>query len=103
LAEAVGKVPGWVERILIPSLETKVRAIVKEELARFEKVINARFEATDAKIEVVNVRIEALDSRVNSRFDTVDAKIDSLEKRFPAIQEIAEIKARLTAIERERR
>jgi hypothetical protein len=29
----VGKVPGWVERSLIPTLETRVRTIVKEEVS----------------------------------------------------------------------
>ncbi len=51
---------------------------MKEEIAQFEKVMDARFEA-------------------------VNTKIDSLEKRFPTVQELAEIKARLNAIERERR
>ena len=72
------KVPGWVERLLIPTLESKVRAVVKEEVGHLEKVMDARFEA-------------------------VNTKIDSLEKRFPAVQEFAEIKARLAEIERSSR
>ena len=80
-----GKVPSWVERILIPTLESKIRAIVGEEFVHFEKVIDAKFDA------------------VNARIEAVDTKVDSLEKRFPTVQEIAEIKARLNAIERERR
>lgn len=75
MSRVAERIPGWVERLLIPTLESKVRAIVKEEIGHLEKVLDARFGA-------------------------VDAKIDSLEKRFPAIQEFAEIKARLTQIER---
>ena len=78
LSGVASKVPGWVERMLIPTLEAKIRVIVKEEIAQFEKVMDAKFEA-------------------------VNTKIDSLEKRFPTVQEMAEIKARLNAIERERR
>jgi tetrahydromethanopterin S-methyltransferase subunit G len=78
LSGAANKVPGWVERMLIPTLEAKIRTIVAEEVAHLEKVMDAKFEA-------------------------VNTRIDSLEKRFPAVQEIAEIKARLKAIERERR
>jgi hypothetical protein len=79
------RVPGWVERMLIPTLEAKIRVIISEEIAQLEKVMDARFDAVNAKVEAVNM------------------KVDSLEKRFPAVQEIAEIKARLDTIEREGR
>ena len=121
LSGVASKVPGWVERMLIPALEAKVRTIVTEEFAHFEKVIDARFGATDARFGAMEDKIAATNSSMNAGFDamtsSVDArleivsaridalnsKIDSLEKRFPAVQEIAEIKARLNAIERERR
>ncbi len=60
--------------MLIPVLESRVRNIVMKEVGNLEKVMDARFEA-------------------------VGAKIDSLEKRFPTVQELAEIKARLSLIE----
>jgi hypothetical protein len=63
--------------MLIPTLEAKIRTIVSEEVAQLEKAMDARFGA-------------------------VNTRIDSLEKRFLAVQEFAEIKARLDAIERER-
>jgi hypothetical protein len=78
LSGVAERVPGWVERLLIPTLESKIRTIVREEVGDLEKVMDARFEA-------------------------VNAKIDSLEKRFPAVQDFAEIKARLGEIERSRR
>jgi tetrahydromethanopterin S-methyltransferase subunit G len=78
LSRVAEKVPGWVERLLIPTLESKIRSIVKEEIGQLEKVMDARFEA-------------------------VNSKIDSLEKRFPTVQEFAEIKARLNEIERRSR
>lgn len=87
MSGAAEKVPGWVEGLLIPNLE-KVRAVVKEEIQNLEKVMDARFEAVNSKME--------------ARFEAVNAKVDSLEKRFPSVQELAEIKARLRATERER-
>lgn len=78
MSRVAEKVPGWVERLLIPTLESKIRSIVKEEIGQLEKVMDARFEA-------------------------VNSKIDSLEKRFPTVQEFAEIKARLNEIERRSR
>jgi tetrahydromethanopterin S-methyltransferase subunit G len=84
MSGVTSKIPGWVERMLIPTIEAKVRMIVAEEFVHFEKVMDAKFET------------------VNARIDAVNTKVDSLEKRFPAVQEIAEIKARLNSIERER-
>jgi hypothetical protein len=75
------KIPGWVERLLIPTLESKVRTIVSEEVGHLEKVLDARFDG------------------IHSEIRRVDEKVDSLEKRFPTVQELAEIKARLSLIE----
>jgi hypothetical protein len=75
------KIPGWVEGLLIPTLESKVRSIVSEEVGHLEKVLEARFDGVQSEIR------------------RVDERIGSLEKRFPEVQEIAEIKARLSQVE----
>lgn len=75
MSRVAEKMPGWVERLLIPTLESRVREIVKEEVGHLEKILDARFEA-------------------------VNSKIDSLEKRLPVVQELAEIKVRLAEVER---
>ena len=121
LSRMAEKVPGWVERLLIPTLETRIRAIVKDEFGHFEKVMDAKFEAIDGRFEAIDARFEAIDSRfeavddrfdsmngridalektMNSGFAVVNARIDSLEKRFPFVEELAEIKARLAEVER---
>lgn len=82
----VEKVPGWVERLLIPTLESRVRVIVKEEVGHLEKIMNAKFEAIDAKFD--------------AKFEGIGARIDSLERRLPMIQDIADLKARLAVVER---
>lgn len=84
------------ERLLIPTLEARVRSIVTEEFAKFEKTLDARFDSMDA-------RFEALDSKMDARFEAAYAKIDSIEKQFPTVKELAEIKARLNAIEKSSR
>lgn len=71
---------------MIPTLESKIRTIVREEVDHLEKVIDARFEAVNSKMD--------------ARFEAVNTKIDSLEKRFPAVQELADIRARLNEIEK---
>jgi hypothetical protein len=62
--------------MLIPTLESRTRSMVREELASFEKVMGARLQAADDRLE--------------SRFETLEAKIDSLEERFTVAQDLAE-------------
>ncbi len=76
-SKVVERIPGWVERILIPSLETRIRQIVREEVGHLEKLMDTRFEA-------VNERIGSLETATNARITslerTVDTRFDSLEK-----------------------
>ncbi len=81
MAKMAEKIPGWVERLLIPTLESKVRSIVSDEVGHLEKVLDARFDGVQSEIR------------------RVDDRIGFLEKRFPEMQEIAEIKARLSQVE----
>ena len=84
----VERVPGWVGRLLIPTLESRVRTIVKEEVGHLEKTMEARFDAVDMKFTAVDTKIDA-----------VNARIDSLERRIPMIQDIADLKTRLATLE----
>jgi len=81
MARMAERIPSWVERLLIPTLEAKIRGIVAEEVGHLEKVLDARLDG------------------IHSEIRRVDGKVDSLEKRFPAVQELAEIKARLHQVE----
>jgi archaellum component FlaC len=90
------KVPGWVERLLIPTLESRVRAIVKEELGHLEKTMNARFEGIEARFGGVDARFDG----VEAKLDAVNTRIDSLEKRMKLVEDIADIKARLAIVEK---
>jgi hypothetical protein len=85
LSGVASKVPGWAERMLIPTLEAKIRAIVKEEVGQLEKVMDAKFAAVDVRFDGTNAGISARFDAVNARIDTVNTKVDSLEKRFPAV------------------
>jgi len=81
VSRASEKIPGRVERLLIPTLESKIRSIVSEEVGHLEKFLDARFDG------------------IQSETRRVDEKADSLEKRFPTVQELAEIKTRLSQVE----
>jgi hypothetical protein len=97
------KIPGWVERLLIPTLGSKVRSIVSEEVGHLEKVLDARFDGVHSEIRRVDERIGSLEQRIDERICSLEKRFDermgSLEKRFPEVQEIAEITARLSQVE----
>jgi len=79
--------------MLIPALESRVRTIVKDETSYLEKVMDAKFESLRT---VVDAKLESLAVKV----DLVDRRIDSLDRKIPVVQELAEIKARLTQVEK---
>ena len=93
----VEKIPSWVERLLIPTLEARVRTVVKEEVGHLEKTMDARFDATDSKFEG---KLEAMDAKFTGRFDGISSRIDSLEQRIPILQDIADLRARLAVVEK---
>ncbi len=101
--KVVEKVPGWVERLLIPTLESRVRAAVREEVGHLEKTMNARFDAVNTMFDAVNTKFDGVNTKfdaMNTKFDAVNARLDSLEQRIPMMQDIADLKARLTNIEK---
>jgi len=103
MARIVEKVPGWVEKLLIPTLESRVRGIVREEVEHLEKVMEARFQSVDARMESVekrvNTRFDELEKRVNTRFDELEKRVntrfDELEKRIDVIQRLAILEAQV--------
>jgi hypothetical protein len=114
MAKVAEKIPGWVERLLIPTLESKVRSIVSEEVGHLEKVLDARFDGVHSEIRRVDEKVGSLEKRFDEKVGSLERELDekfgslereldekfgSLEKRFPAVQEMAEIKARLSQVE----
>lgn len=71
------RVPGWVERLLIPALESRVRSIVKEEVGHLDRANEARFDAAGA-------RFDAVEAKLDAKLEGIAARIESLEKRIPS-------------------
>ena len=63
------KIPGWVEGLLIPTLESKVRSIVSEEVGHLEKVLDARFDGIHSEIRRVDEKVDSLERVPNSSGD----------------------------------
>lgn len=76
------RAPGWIEWLLIPTLESRVREIVKAEVGHLEKIMEARFDGVNSKMDA---KFEA----VNSRIDSVEKRLDSLEKGLPVVRDLA--------------
>jgi hypothetical protein len=75
------KVPGWLERILLPQMT---------ELKGEMRVVSARIEGMDQKL---TARIDGLDQKLSTKFDEVDERlsfrIDELDKRLDVTQRLA--------------
>ncbi len=72
------KVPGWLERILLPQLN-EVKGEVKAVNARMD----GEFRAVHSEIMRLNEKIEALDKRMDfaQRLAVVEGKVNELEAR----------------------
>ena len=103
------KVPGWLERVLLPRLS---------EIAGEVKAINVKIDAVDGKLtsridavegklasridavdEKLSARIDAVDEKLSSRIDVVDGKlsgkIDDLDKRLDVAQRLAILETKM--------
>jgi len=76
------KVPGWLERILLPRLS---------EISGEMKALNARVENLSSKIDSLRnevlARFKASNTRVEALEKTVNTRVEALEKRMPMIED----------------
>ncbi|MGQ9469318.1 MAG: hypothetical protein ACUVTD_05775 [Nitrososphaerales archaeon] len=84
----VEKIPSWIERILLPSLNE-----IRGEL----KAVNSRIDSLNFKVDslekIVNAKFEAIEERLLSLRNEMDAKFKALEERFNVVYDIAVLKA----------
>ncbi len=87
-------------------MESRVRSIMKEESNHLEQLFDSRLRALDQKLDErsdsTDRRLDSLDEKLDARFETLEVKIDALEQRLPFIQDLADIKARLSVLEKSR-
>ncbi len=77
------KVPGWLERILLPQIS---------ELKGEIRAINARFDGLEGKVE-------GEFSAVHSEIKWLDGKIESLDKRMDFSQRLAIVEERVQELQ----
>jgi len=77
------KIPGWVERLLLPRLST----------------IEAKIDRVDGKVDalekVVNARFQSVETQIDAKFRSVETQISKLKERFNIAQELAVVKAQV--------
>ena len=84
------KIPGWLERVLLPRLT----------------VMEGDIKAIYAKIEGLDQKIDSVDAKLSAKIDAVDekltAKIEDLDKRLDIVQRLAVLEARMGELQPKR-
>ena len=107
------KIPGWIERMLLPklneisgeikALEAKIESVdnkVDVRIDSLRKEMLSKFESVDVKLESAEGKVESLRNEIISKFDALDFRFDSLEAKLPVMEKMAEFEVRLAEIER---
>lgn len=69
------KIPGYIERLLLPKLST-----------------------IEAKIDRVESKVDALEKVVDARFESVETQIGELKERLNIVQDLAVLKAQVNEL-----
>jgi peptidoglycan hydrolase CwlO-like protein len=88
------RVPGWLERVLLPQMN---------ELKGEIKALDAKLGGLDSKVEgefrAVHSEVKRLDEKIDSSSKRLEQKIDSLDKRMEVTQRIAVIEEKVRELE----
>ena len=92
------KIPGWLERVLLPKLSEMTGEI---------KAINVRIDAVDeklgTKIDEMDRRLSANDKHLAEKIEAVDqrlgTKIDDLDKRLDMAQRLAILETKMSELQ----
>ena len=105
----VEKIPSWIERLLLPrlnSIEGELKAIntridsIEDQAGSFRNEMLSRFEATDNKIDSLRNEMLSKFEGLDYRFEAINTRLDSLENRIPVIEEITALKLRIAELEK---
>jgi len=90
----VEKVPGWLERLLLPRLSEmsgEIKAL-NTRIDGLEKIIVSLRNEMESRFGAVDQQMGSLRSEMNVRFD-------SIEKRMPLMEKLMELEVRLAKVE----
>ncbi|MDV3278539.1 MAG: hypothetical protein LYZ69_08795 [Nitrososphaerales archaeon] len=84
------KIPGWLERVLLPRLS---------EISGEIKAIHARIDGLDNKIDAVDAKLSA---KIDALDEKLSAKIDDLDKRLDMAQRLAILETKMGELQPKR-
>jgi hypothetical protein len=82
------KIPGWIERLLLPKL-SEISGDVKGLDIKIESLRN------ETKTEITSVRNEIASLRIE-----MNVRLDSIEKRIPVIEKITALEIKIADLEK---
>jgi hypothetical protein len=96
--EMAEKIPGWIERILLPEL-SELKGEVKVVNAKIEGVgerLEAKIDSLDEKLAA---KIDGLEGRVQGELKAVHAEIKRLDDKIDALEQRTDLTQRLAVVE----
>lgn len=95
------KVPGWLERILLPQLgelRGEFKAINRR-IDGLEGKFDGRFAALEGKIQGLEETMDGQFSAVHSEIRGLDGKMDALDKRVAVSERLAVVEGKIRELE----
>jgi len=100
----VEKIPGWLERLLLPrlsSLEGELKAFRGEAMGEF-RAVHTRIDSLEKELSSLrsemNGRIESLGKEMNARFNALEGKVTLVEDVTRLKMEIRALAEKVAAI-----
>jgi len=90
------KVPGWLERVLLPQL-SELKGEIKALDARiggFESKIEGEFKAIHSEIRRLDEKIDGLDERLSSKMEELDKRLDVTQRLAVVEGKVSELESR---------
>ena len=84
------KVPGWLERILLPQISE-----LEGELRAINARIDGEFKAVHSEIRRIDEKVDGVDKRLGD-------KIDGLDERMDVVQRLAVVEGKVQELESRR-
>ena len=92
------KIPGWLERILLPQiseLKGEIKAMNAKMDAEF-KVVHSELTSLEQKL---SQKIENLDQKLSQRIDGTNRRLDESDKKLDMVQRVAVLEAKVQELQ----
>jgi len=88
------KVPGWLERLLLPKL-----SLLEGEAKALRGEVNGRFNLLEGELKAFRGEVEGEFKSVHSEIKRLDNRIDGIEKRLDLSERLTSLEAKVEALQ----